>query len=97
MGPTGGIELAHTKGVSMDIEHTLTEVANSYPIDWLAANRLRDIPRVAFQIRLALNGAAPGNVSLCDIGGGVGLFAIGCAALGVKVVVIDDLDRKSVV
>ncbi len=77
----------------MEIERTLREVANSYPIAWLAANRVKDIPRVAFQIRLALDGTTSNNVSVCDIGGGVGLFSIGCAALGMKVLVIDDFEE----
>jgi SAM-dependent methyltransferase len=79
----------------VSIERALLDVAKSYPIDWLAARRIADITRVAYQIRLALNGTAPSNVSICDIGGGVGLFGPGCAALGMKVAVIDDFEEHA--
>lgn len=54
----------------------------------------RDIPRIAFNIALVLEAARPrtaADLSICDIGGGIGLFSVGCAALGFKrVVLIDD-------
>src|SRR5205814_1770349 len=40
--------------------------------------------------RLALNGADARAMSICDIGGGIGLFSTGCAALGMKALLIDD-------
>lgn len=73
----------------MDIERTLLEVARTYPAR-MVADQLRDIPRIAFNIRLALNGNDPKRLTLCDIGGGVGLFSTGCAALGIKTMLIDD-------
>lgn len=56
--------------------------------------QVQDIPRIGFNISIVL-GAAKGRslseVSICDLGGGLGLFSIGCAALGVKrVVLVDD-------
>jgi SAM-dependent methyltransferase len=71
------------------VENVLEQVARSYPSD-MQPNQLRDIPRIAFNIRLALNGQDPDGLSICDIGGGVGLFSPGCAALGMRVLLIDD-------
>ena len=73
----------------MNIESTLAKVAHSYPPEMVAA-QVRDIPRIAFNIRTALGGRDPSGVSVCDLGGGVGLFSPGCAALGMKSVLVDD-------
>jgi SAM-dependent methyltransferase len=71
------------------VEGILEGVARSYPSK-LIDDQLGDIPRIAFNIRLALNGADPRAISICDIGGGVGLFSTGCAALGMNALLIDD-------
>jgi predicted RNA methylase len=51
------------------------------------------VPRIAFEIRLAF-GASPkpvGETTVCDVGAGIGLFTVGCAALGAKrVILVDD-------
>jgi len=71
----------------------MNEVARTYPKD-MVAGQLKDIPRIAFNIRTALNAVgpkAPSEIELCDLGGGVGLFSVSCAALGVKrTVLVDD-------
>ena len=71
------------------VEEILEGIARSYPSKFID-DQLRDIPRIAFNIRLALNGADPKAMSICDIGGGVGLFSIGCAALGMSALLVDD-------
>jgi len=71
------------------VEEILEGVARDYPSEFID-DQLRDIPRIAFNIRLALNGADPRATSICDIGGGVGLFSTGCAALGMKALLVDD-------
>jgi SAM-dependent methyltransferase len=64
------------------------------------------VPRIAFEIRLALSGSPKpvDQTTVCDIGAGIGLFTIGCAALGAKrVILVDDfgdyelsdLDRRT--
>ena len=63
----------------MSITTTLDAVASSYPQDMVAAQQ-RDTARIAFNISLALNGREPKGISVCDIGGGVGLFSTGCDA-----------------
>jgi SAM-dependent methyltransferase len=71
------------------IEEILEGVARDYPSEFID-DQLRDIPRIAFNIRRALNGADPRAMSICDIGGGVGLFSPGCAALGMNALLVDD-------
>jgi SAM-dependent methyltransferase len=56
--------------------------------------QLKDVVRIGFNIGLALQSArraAPSELEICDLGGGVGLFSVGCAALGLKrTVLVDD-------
>lgn len=75
----------------MNIASTVYEVADSYPPGMVASQR-RDTARIAFNISLALHGRDPKGLSVCDIGGGVGLFSTGCAALGMKVTLVDDFN-----
>jgi len=70
----------------------LEALARSYPAA-LVESQLNDVERIGFHIALALG--APDETwrhkSICDIGGGVGLFSVGCRALGVgRSVLIDD-------
>lgn len=73
----------------MNIEYTLAALAKSYP-QGLVVTEISEIPRIAHKIRMALNGADPKGLSVCDIGGGFDMFATGCAELGMKATVIDD-------
>jgi 2-polyprenyl-3-methyl-5-hydroxy-6-metoxy-1,4-benzoquinol methylase len=79
---------------------TLRKVATQYPKDMIDG-QIRDIPRIAFNIGIALerSGSAcvkqkPLNeLEICDLGGGVGLFSVGCAAHGLKrTVLVDDFN-----
>lgn len=86
--PLGKSDMQHASVV-----RTLEGVAAAYPPAMVAAQQ-QDIQRVAFHIQAALE-VAPrrplNELSICDIGGGIGLFSVGCAALGFrKVVLIDD-------
>jgi 2-polyprenyl-3-methyl-5-hydroxy-6-metoxy-1,4-benzoquinol methylase len=78
-----------------DLLDALRTVAARYPKD-MVAGQLRDIPRIAFNIGLALDAAkpkSPDEVQICDLGGGLGLFSVGCAACGLKrVVLVDDFN-----
>jgi SAM-dependent methyltransferase len=72
---------------------TLRKIAEEYPPD-LVAGQIRDVPRIAFNISLAF-GPSPetraSQLEVCDIGGGIGLFSVGCAGLGAKrMVLVDD-------
>ena len=75
----------------------LRSVASQYPKD-LVAGQVRDIPRIAFHMGLVLDGAQhkpPSDLVLCDLGGGIGLFSVGCAAYGIKrTVLVDDFDDQ---
>jgi len=71
----------------------LPKVAARYPTE-LRDAQLADVDRIAFNIEIALERCAPkpaGEIELCDIGGGIGLFSVGCAASGLKrTVLVDD-------
>jgi len=73
----------------------LDEVAKEYPRN-MVQEQLLDIPRIAFHISLVLeiaNTKSPSELSICDVGGGVGLFSVGCAAIGFnRIVLIDDFN-----
>jgi 2-polyprenyl-3-methyl-5-hydroxy-6-metoxy-1,4-benzoquinol methylase len=77
---------------------TLDELAGKYPQSVVGIQK-RDIPRIAFHISAAI-AAAPRKklreLTICDIGGGMGLFSVGCAALGFgKVILVDDFRDRS--
>jgi SAM-dependent methyltransferase len=75
-----------------EISEILSVVAHQYPKE-LIDGQMRDIPRIAYNISLVLNAVRrpATEVSICDLGGGIGLFSLGCAALGFRrVVLVDD-------
>src|SRR5262245_54020868 len=73
----------------------LRDLARRYPAG-LVAGQLRDVDRILHNLRLALGaaGSTPREqLAICDLGGGVGLFAVGAAALGAgRSVLVDDFD-----
>lgn len=71
------------------IKEILAAVALEYP-DNLVPAQIKDIPRIAFNISLSLGNRSPSDLRVCDIGGGIGMFSIGCAALGFKEVILCD-------
>lgn len=81
----------------LDLRDTLTNLARSYPTE-LAEEQARDIPRIEFNIGLALTAAhpkLPSELEVCDLGGGLGMFSLGCAAAGFRrSVLIDDFQDE---
>lgn len=77
-----------------EIDEALTRIADEYPPD-LVAEQLADRPRIAANIRLVTEQLGR-NISICDAGGGIGLFSLGCAALGMRAILVDDF-RDSVI
>ena len=77
------------------LRDVLADVANEYPRDMVQA-QLRDVPRIAFHIGLVVetaNTKPAHELSICDFGGGIGLFSVGCAAFGFnRVMLIDDFN-----
>ncbi len=71
----------------------LRKVATQYPKD-MVEEQVQDIVRIAFNIGVALDAAkpkSPNELEICDLGGGLGLFSVGCAAYGLKrTVLVDD-------
>jgi SAM-dependent methyltransferase len=80
-----------------ELYNTLKGAAAKYP-DNMVAEQMRDIPRIAFNMSLALDPSYPkqtSEVEICDLGGGIGLFSLGCAAYGLKrTVLVDDFDDE---
>lgn len=81
----------------MTTEALLRTQALSYPQPLIEA-QLRDIPRIASNIAFATRrhgGDDPRSLSVMDLGGGVGLFSVGCAAMGMRrVVLVDDFNDE---
>ena len=73
------------------LEKLLGELAIRFPAA-IVEDQLRDIPRVCFQIQLVTQRVGR-DVSLCDIGSGVGLFPAACAKLGMRVTMLDDFEH----
>lgn len=66
----------------------LAEIAREYP-SAIAKHELEDVERIAYHIELVQRYAKDGR-RICDIGGGIGLFTPGCAALGYDTTLVDD-------
>lgn len=71
-----------------ELRRALTSIARSYP-PAVAFHGLPDVERAAFQLELVLTRKSS-KIRLCDIGGGISLFPVGCAAAGIKTTVVDD-------
>ena len=76
------------KNKNKEIISILKNIAKKYPKD-LIKEQLIDVPRILFHINMILSLKGK-NAKICDIGGGIGLFSIGCAALGMDVLLVDD-------
>ncbi len=66
----------------------LRSFIESYPPD-LRETQSADIDRIVFHIQLIARRCRPDS-TICDVGGGIGLFSLGCAALGFNVILADD-------
>ncbi len=71
----------------------LTELAHEYPPK-LVEVQLADRPRIAFELALVPHRAGEA-IRICDVGGGLGLFSVACAALGWNSVLIDDFGKSA--
>lgn len=73
----------------------LRGVAHQYPKE-MVLGQLKDIGRISFNIGIVLDTTKPkthSDLDVCDLGGGVGLFSVGCAAYGFKrTVLVDDFN-----
>jgi 2-polyprenyl-3-methyl-5-hydroxy-6-metoxy-1,4-benzoquinol methylase len=73
------------------LRERLIHIAERFSDD-LRMEQVKDVPRIAFNIQMCIESLS-GKISptICDIGGGVGLFSVGCAASGFsRVLLIDD-------
>ncbi|MGV1013606.1 MAG: class I SAM-dependent methyltransferase [Methyloceanibacter sp.] len=72
-----------------DLEKKLIEIAHQYPSD-LVESQISDVRRIAFHLTTLLNSGIETNGTVADLGGGIGLFSVGAAALGMKSILVDD-------
>jgi SAM-dependent methyltransferase len=66
----------------------LDALAREYPPGLVDVQRA-DAPRIAFHVGLVLQRCGSG-ARVCDLGGGIGLFSLACAAVGMTVTLVDD-------
>ncbi len=71
----------------------LVELARSYPPSE-QAEQLADVDRIFDHISL-LQSRLRGGTHVIDLCGGIGLFSVGCAAIGLKVTLIDDFNDSN--
>ena len=82
---------------SANLTSLLTKVAEEYPAA-MVPGQVADVARIQFHIEYIQHAFHPrptGNIVLGDLGGGIGLFSVGCAAAGFKqVVLVDDFQDQ---
>lgn len=80
---------------TLNLYSALINAAKQYPKD-LVDEQILEIPRIIFNISIALDAAQlkpHSELEICDLGGGIGLFSVGCATYGVKrIVLVDDFN-----
>jgi len=76
--------------IANSLEEVLHGITRRYP-KALIPDQLKDIPRIAFNINLIVKRKGF-DVSVCDLGGGIGLFSVGCAATGMRTTLVDDFN-----
>ena len=69
------------------VSDLLNQIASEYPVG-LRDAASQDVRRQTFHVT-TVSQLAPGG-SVADIGGGLGLFSVGCAAVGLNATLIDD-------
>lgn len=70
------------------LKTTLRETALRYPPQ-VRQVQVQDVERIAFHVKIVSDRVGP-DATVCDLGGGVGMFSIGCAAVGMRVLLVDD-------
>lgn len=75
-----------------EIVSKLQNIARQYPPE-LVKEQLQDVRRIAFHIELVVTRKG-NNCRICDLGGGVGLFTVGCAAIGMETILVDDFSDE---
>lgn len=71
-----------------DVKALLRRLVDEYP-EGLRAAQHADMDRIAFHLSIIIREKGI-ECSVCDLGGGVGLFSIGAAALGMEAILVDD-------
>src|SRR5882762_8060738 len=90
MQPRRGFHMQQgiTPNPKTDLEALLRKIIQEHPPE-VATIRMRDIPRVRFQIEF-IQKHRPDAKVICDVGGGISIFPLACAALGMETIVVDN-------
>jgi len=74
--------------MTINAREALRPIIRQFPAE-IREGQMTQLDRFAFDIGLVQKHSQPG-ARVCDIGGGWGAFALGCAAVGFKAVLMDD-------
>jgi len=75
-----------------ELEKVLQAIAKEFPVE-LQLSQLANVPRMAFNIRL-ISSRVGRSAVVCDVGGGLSMFAMGCAVVGMKAIMVDDFSDQ---
>jgi SAM-dependent methyltransferase len=75
-------------GTAETLERRLAHFAAAYPAP-VSGDQLADVERIAFNVRLVTDRLGT-DVRIADAGGGIGMFSLACASLGMDATLIDD-------
>jgi SAM-dependent methyltransferase len=70
------------------LERQLAHFAAAYPAP-VSGDQLADVDRIAFNVRLVTDRVGT-DARIADAGGGIGMFSLACASLGMEAMLIDD-------
>ena len=85
---TGQSPKSGPRNPKVQLLESLQTLAQNFPADLVEA-QLNDVERVAFQLNAIVERAGT-DISLCDIGSGLGMFPAACAQEGMRVTMLDD-------
>lgn len=72
------------------LEHKIAELAAQHPAEAVRRDfSPAEAKRIAFHVRLVADRKGA-NSTVADLGGGIGLFSLACAAVGMRVFLVDD-------
>jgi len=77
----------------LPIRETLVDLARQFPRR-MVEDQLDDVDRIAFNIQIVTDRMGT-KITLADIGGGIGLYSVGCAALGLHAILVDDFQDEN--
>lgn len=78
---------------ALNLPDMLRNLARQFPARMIDS-QLQDIDRIAFNMQIVIDRKGT-NITLADIGGGIGLYSVGCAEAGIRAILVDDFQDAS--